>query len=202
MFLKKLEPFLLDALDNCGYTQPTEVQKTSIPKIKSGVDLFIKADEGTGKTTAIVITVIQQLKQAFKDVPRALIVTATREKSEQMKELFQQLAQNTDLRVFCEADAGNLYDLRDKIYAGSDVVIATAKKLNELYAFSGINLNNLKMFIVDDAELIMREQILSEINRLAPYIPKSQRIVCCSRFTNQMNSFEEEYMNFPHRIEF
>lgn len=114
-----------------------------------------------------------------------------------MKLLFEELAQNTDLRIFCEGDAGNLHDLRDKIYAGSDIVIATAKKLNELYSFSGINLNNLKMFIIDDAELIMRDQILSEINRLAPYIPKSQRIVFCERFTVQMDNFIEEYMNFP-----
>ncbi len=202
MFLKKLDPFLLDAIADAGYQQPTAIQKTCISKIKSGVDLFIKSDEGTGKTTALVIAVIQQLKEAFEDVPRALIVTDTREKSEMLKEQFQLLGQNTNLRVFCEGDAGNLHDLRDKIYAGSDVVIATAKKLNELYAFSGINLGNLKMFIIDDAELIMRDQILLEIDRLAPYIPKSQRIVFCSRFTKQMNRFEEEYMNFPHKLEF
>lgn len=201
MFLKKLEPFLLETIDSVGYEQPTTVQKIGIPKIKSGVDLIVKSENGSGKTTAIVIAVIQQLKKAFEDVPRALIVTTTREKSEQMKAQFLQLGENTNLRVFCEGDAGNLHDLRDKIYAGSDVVIATAKKLNELYAFSGINLNNLKMFIVDDAEDIMKEQILSEINRLAPYIPKSQRIVCCSRFTKQMNGFEEEFMNFPQIIE-
>ena len=57
------------------------------------------------------------------------------------------------------------------------------------------------MFIVDDAEMIMRDQILSEINRLAPYIPKSQRIVFCQRITKQMEGFSEEYMNFPIILE-
>eukprot|EP01029_Cantina_marsupialis_P007716 TRINITY_DN1874_c0_g6_i1.p2 TRINITY_DN1874_c0_g6~~TRINITY_DN1874_c0_g6_i1.p2 ORF type:complete len:205 (-),score=23.82 TRINITY_DN1874_c0_g6_i1:740-1354(-) len=197
MFLKKLDAHLLEAIEDFGFETPTKTQKTSISKIKSGADLIVRADENSGKSSTIVISVIQQLKAEFEDVPRALIVVADRDKSIAMKEQFLALGMNTDLRVFCEGDAGNLHDLRDKIYAGSDVVIATAKKLNELYAFSGINLNNLKMFIVDDAEMIMREQILSEINRLAPYIPKSQRIVFCQRITKQMEGFAEEYMNFP-----
>jgi superfamily II DNA/RNA helicase len=197
MFLKKLDQHLLDAIEEFGFEKPTKTQKQSISKIKSGIDLLVRSDEKSGKTATIAISVIQQLKSKFEDVPRALIVVSSREKSIELKLLFEELAQNTDLRIFCEGDAGNLHDLRDKIYAGSDIVIATAKKLNELYSFSGINLNNLKMFIIDDAELIMRDQILSEINRLAPYIPKSQRIVFCERFTVQMDNFIEEYMNFP-----
>jgi len=197
MFLKKLDPHLLEALEEAGFESPKKVQKSSISKIKSGADLIVRADEKSGKSSTIVISVIQQLKSEFEDVPRAIIVVATREKAIEMKEQFLILGKNSDLRVFSEGDAGNLMDLRDKVYAGSDVVIATAKKFNELYCNSGINLNSLKMFIVDDAELIMRDQILSEINRLSPYIPKSQRIVFCNRITKQMDDFSEEYMNFP-----
>lgn len=197
MFLKKLDPHLLEALEEAGFESPKKVQKSSISKIKSGADLIVRADDKSGRSSTIVISVIQQLKSEFEDVPRAIIVVATREKAIEMKEQFLLLGKNTDLRVFSEGDAGNLLDLRDKVYAGSDVVIATAKKFNELYCNSGINLNSLKMFIVDDAEQIMRDQILSEINRLAPYIPKSQRIVFCNRITKQMEDFSEEYMNFP-----
>nr|WP_320117150.1 DEAD/DEAH box helicase [uncultured Marinifilum sp.] len=197
MFLKKLDQHLLEALEDIGFESPTKVQKSSISKIKSGADLIVRADEKSGKSSTIAISVIQQLKSEFEDVPRAIVVVASREKAIEMKEQFLELGKNTDLRVFSEGDAGNLLDLRDKVYAGSDVVIATAKKFNELYSNSGINLNRLKMFIVDDAEMIMRDQILSEINRLSPYIPKSQRIVFCSKITKQMGNFSEEYMNFP-----
>ncbi|MGQ1910222.1 DEAD/DEAH box helicase [Marinifilum sp. RC60d5] len=201
MFLKKLDQHLLEALEEAGFETPTTVQKSSISKIKSGVDLIVRADENSGRSNTIIISVIQQLKSEFEDVPRAIIVVADREKAIAMKEQFLILSKNTDLRIFSEGDAGNLHDLRDKVYAGSDVVIATAKKFNELYSNSGINLNSLKMFIVDDAEMIMRDQILSEINRLAPYIPKSQRIVFCSRITKQMENFSEDYMNFPTIID-
>ena len=201
MFLKKLDPHLLEAIAEYGFETPTKVQKSCISKIKSGVDLIVRADGKSGRTNTIVISVIQKLKAEFEDVPRALIVVPDRDKAFAMKEKFDVLGKNTNLRVFCAVDGGNLHDLRDTIYAGSDVVIGTAKRLNELYAFSGINLNNLKMFIVDDAELIMRDQILSEINRLAPYIPKSQQVVFCDRITKQLESFSEKFMNFPIVLE-
>ena len=202
MFLKKLDQHLLDAIHETGFVAPTPVQKSCIPKIKSGVDLVVRADGDSGKTNAIVISVIQQLKSEFEDVPRALIIVSDKVSAFQMKQQFDLLGKNSNLRVFCAVEGGNLHDLRDQIYAGSDVVIGTAKRLNELYAFSGINLNNLKMFIVDDAELIMKDQILSEINRLAPYIPKSQRLVFCNRLTKQMDKFFEESMNFPVILDF
>jgi len=201
MFLKKLDQHLLEAISENAWETPTKVQKTCISKIKSGVDLLIRADKNTGRTSTIVISVIQQLKSEYEDVPRALILAADKESALLMKEQFDILGQHTNLRVFCAVEGGRLDDLRDTIYAGSDVVIGTAKRLNELYTYSGINLNSLKMFIVDDAELILKDQILSEINRLAPYVPKSQRIVFCERFTVQMSNFAEEYMNFPMQLD-
>lgn len=202
MFLKKLDPQLLEAIEVNGFETPTKVQKNCISKIKSGVDLLIKAPEKSGKTSTIIISVIQQLKKEFEDVPRALIVVPDRKAAIELKEKFEAFSEETSLRIFSEGDAGNLHDLRDKIYAGSDVVIATAKKFNELYSFSGINLNNLKMFIVDDAELVMKEQILSDVNKFSDYLPKSQKIIFTKTITNRMNSYMENFMNFPQVLEF
>lgn len=201
MFLKKLDAQLLEALEENGFETPTKVQKTCISKIKSGADLFVKAPEKSGKTSTIIISVIQQLKAEFEDVPRALIVVTDREEAIELKEKFEAFTEETSLRIVGEGDAGNLHKLRDLIYVGSDVVIATAKKLNELYSFSGINLNNLKMFIVDDAEMVMKEQIVSDINRLSDCLPKSQKIVFTKTINNRMRDYMENFMNFPQIIE-
>jgi len=202
MFLKKIEPFLQDTLKKTEYLVPTKVEKTCIPKIKSGIDIIINAPTGSGKTSSIVITVIQQLKKAEADVPRALIITSSIEETERIKAQFETLGKNTNLRVFCESDTKKLEDLRDLIYFGSDIVILTAKKVNELYFYNGINLNGLKMFIVDDAELVMRDQILSQINKFAPNLPKCQRIVFCNKFNHQTQHFQKEFMNFPEILDF
>lgn len=202
MFLKKIDQHLLDAIEEFGFTKPTKLQKSCFSKIKSGIDLLIDAPEKSGKTTAITIGVIQQLKEEFEDVPRALIIVANKEKAIAMKEQFNALGSNTNLRVFCAVEGGDILILRDRIYAGSDVVIGTAKRLNELYSCSGINLNNLKMFIIDDAELILRDQILSDINRLSPYIPKSQRIVFTKGISNRLENYMEKFMHSPEILHF
>lgn len=79
MFLKKLDQHLLDAIEEFGFEKPTKTQKQSISKIKSGIDLLVRSDEKSGKTATIAISVIQQLKSKFEDVPRALIVVSSRE---------------------------------------------------------------------------------------------------------------------------
>ncbi|MDE5418698.1 DEAD/DEAH box helicase [Labilibaculum sp. DW002] len=201
MFLKKLDQPLLEAIEENGFETPTKVQKACISKIKSGVDLFVKAPEKSGKTSTIIISVIQQLKTEFEDVPRAVIVVPDREAAIELKEKFEAFTEEIDLRIFGEGDAGNLHKLRDIIYAGSDVVIATAKKFNELYSYSGINLNNLKMFIVDDAEMIMKDQLLCEVNRFSEYLPKSQKIVFTTRINKRMQDYMENFMNFPQIVE-
>lgn len=195
MFTKKVHKHLSSALMDEGFENPKPLQKICIPKIKSGADLLCVGPEKSGKSSTIVITVIQKLDKAFADVPRALIVVPDRERAFAMKEMFDNLGKNTNLRVFCAVGGENIHNLRDTIYEGSDVVIGTAKRLNELYSFSGINLNNLKMFVVDDAQLILKDEILSQLNRLSENIPKSQHILFTNKLTNRIESYQDNYMN-------
>ena len=71
-FNKLIEP-LKDTLKNKGFDEPLQLQKQILSKIKSGASLFVVAPNDSGKTTSIIISVIQKLKNAFEDAPRALI---------------------------------------------------------------------------------------------------------------------------------
>jgi superfamily II DNA/RNA helicase len=192
MFLKKLDEQLLIALEQEGFEKPTPIQKKSIGKMKSGRDCLFLAPEKSGKTSAIVIAVIQQLKAAFEDVPRALIVVEDRAKADAMKEQFDILGEHTDLRVFPVYQGENILKQRDRVYAGCDVLIGPAKFLNELYSNSGMNLNGLKMYIVDDGYAVFKHEITSQIDRLTTSTPESQRIV----FTTEMNVRIQDYLEY------
>lgn len=195
MFLKRLIEPLNIALEEVGYEEPTEVQKNAITKIKSGADLLCLANEGTGRTTAIVIGVIHKLKAAFEDVPRALIVVPDEEHAIAMKEQFDILGKHTDLRVFPAFEKQDINKLRDNIYFGSDVVIGSAKRLNELYSYNGLNLNNLKMLIVDDADVLLRHEVMAQMDRLGDCVPKCQHIVFTKKLNDRIERFAEVYMN-------
>lgn len=201
MFVKKLNNDLSSALTEAGLTEPTEVQRLAIPRIKSGANFVCVAPEGSGKSTCLVIGIIQRLTKALNDVPRALVIVDSKEKGLEIKAIFDELGKNTDLRVVCSDLDRKIEDQRDKIYVGCDVVVGTAKRLNELYSFSGLNLNDLKMFVVDDSELVMRQIITSQIDRLAGSIPKAQQIIFANQFTDRIERYIDMFMFDPEVLE-
>ena len=146
MFTEKLDIQLLESLEENGLIESTGLQHACIPKIKSGRDVICMADNGTGKSTTIVISVLNKLKASLDDNPRALIVVADKEKAAAMKSEFDRLGSYTDLRVHTACDDGKINDQKDEIYMGSDVVIGTAKRLNQIYTLYALNLTVLKIF--------------------------------------------------------
>ena len=202
MFLKKLNENLNISIENSGLEKANALQKKAIGKVKSGADVICIGKEKSGKTTAIVISVIQILKQAVDDVPRAIIIVPDREKADAMSEVFDTLGRHTNLRVFPINSKENIEKLRDRVYAGSDVIIGTAKLIVKLYSNNGINFNGLKMFIIDDGEASIKPELTSQIDRLSDIIPKSQRIIFASENKDGISRFAERYMNIPIRLNF
>ena len=155
MKLKKLHPELVAGMIDQGFDkEPREIQTICIPKIKSGADLLVFAPEGSGKSTTIVIGVIQQLKEAFEEAPRAIIIVDNKEKAFELEAQFQLLGQHTNLRTFTVFDQGSIQFQKDTIYEGLDILIGTPRRINELLSTTGIPCANLKLLVVDDAETI------------------------------------------------
>lgn len=202
MFLKKIDEHLLQAIEEYGFEKAYDLQKISISKIKSGADFICVADDNAGKSTTIVIGVIQQLKAELNDVPRAIIVVPEKEDAEKLKELFDKLGRHTDLRVHCVVPVRKLDDQRDMVYLGSDVLIGTSKALNDLYSHSGINVNDIKMLIIDDGEIVMRQHHISQIDRLTEIIKKCQLIIFANKITDRIDRYADLFMKDPEIMEF
>jgi len=194
MFKEKLNAQLSSALEAKGMTTPTELQQHMIPKMKSGASCICIGPKGSGRSTSIVIGVIQNLKSALNDVPRAIIVVADKQQALDMKEQFNGLVRQSELRVHCAIDGEKFLVQKDKIYAGSDVVIGTARRFNELYANNGLNLNALKMFVIDDAEIVVKNEVHSQIERLANGVVKAQWLVFGDHITEKMEGFISKFL--------
>lgn len=200
MNLKKLIPELVSGLNDAGFDKnPKKIQSTSIPHIKSGADLFIISPEGSGKSTAIVIGVIQQLKEAFEEAPRAIIIAATKEKALELEAQFEIIGKHTNLRTFTVFDQGIIQYQKDMIYEGLDVLIGTPKRLNELEKITGIPLSKIKMFVVDDAESFTLDRY-AMIYRIADSINKSQFIMLANSWNKKFAKLSERIMKNPRII--
>lgn len=190
MFARKIYEPLAKALAENGIDSPLGIQKLCFSKIKGGADIHCVSGAGSGKSAIIAISIVQQLKSAVDDVPRALVTVPDAESAHAMKTVFDVMAHHTDLRVFDAHEEVNTTDLYHDIYAGSDVVIGTASRFGELYTKNIINLAGLRMFAIDDADMIIRQDELSQIFRISETSDRLQVLL----FANKNSSYFERYI--------
>ncbi|MDP2335996.1 MAG: DEAD/DEAH box helicase [Bacteroidota bacterium] len=201
MINEKLDIQLLEVLKENGLTESTELEQICIPKIKSGRDLLCIAPDGSGKTTTIVVSVLQRLKASLDDNPRAIIVVQNKERALEMQAEFARLGEYTDLRVHTACDNEKIADQKDKIYMGSDVVIGTAKRLNQIYTLYALNLGVVKIFAIDNAEQVIKSINYTQIDRLSESMPKAQRVVFATQMNDLIERFASVFMNVQEVIE-
>jgi len=197
MDLKKINPNLQLALSENSLAEANELQAASWSTIKSGADAVIIAPEGSGKTTTIVINVIQKLEKAQGESTRALIFAQDKERVVELAELFKTYGNYTDLRVLGSHDKGDIDYDKNIISLGLDVLIGTPTKINALFSSAGFNLNTVKLFVVDDAEILFKNRMDSVIQRLAGSITKTQYLFLANDITERVEIMAEKIMLEP-----
>lgn len=202
MPFKKLLPVIQDNIARIGFQNPTPFQERIIPKIKGGMNLFGIAPKGSGKTTALVISVVQKLNGTMlDDVPRALIYVKDRQAALDLEQAFQEFLKNTDLRIYSAYEEPKINNQRDDIYAGMDIVIATPKRLSKLYYMNGINLGRLQLLVVEDAEFLYDNSCHTDVNRITESLSKCQLLVFNHAFTDRMERLQDLFMNNAQIVE-
>lgn len=195
MPFKKLDPPLLEALDRLGYKEPLPFQKQIISQIKSGKNIFGLGPEGCGKTTALIISTIQKLEgAAFEDAPRALIFVKDKEAALELEENFRRFTKYMDLRIFSAFEKPNIENQKNEIYDGVDIVIATPKKLKKLFQITGINVSQLKIIIVEDAEFLSSNRDYNDLISIPEHITKCQYVVFSSEMNPKIERLQDSFM--------
>lgn len=201
VFKEKLYKQLAASLHENGFEEPKTIQQKTIARINGGTDLIAIGPDGIGKSTTIVITVIQRLREAFEDAPRAVILAGDVEKADALQEQFKTIAKHTNLRIRVAHEGGKIDKQGEEIYMGSDVVIGTPRRLFDLYLKQNLNLNKLKLFIIDDAELMIKHAYQSQIERLLQSLPKCQRLAFTNDFNPKVEALVSRIMINPTIVE-
>ena len=201
MNLKKINPNLQQALIESGLTEANPMQLDTFSTLKSGADSVIISPEKSGKSTTIVLNVIQQLVAEGEESPRALIIVEDKAKVLAMETLFDEIGKYTNLRVYGVHDKGDMEYDKNYISTGIDVLIGTPNKLNEMFSTAGYNVNRLKMFILDDAEPILRLRHETKIMRISNSITKTQRLIFAEQLTERIEILAEKMLIEPYWFE-
>ncbi len=202
MKLKKINENLQKALIENGLVEANAMQKETFSTLKSGADCLIIAPKASGKTTTIVINVIQRLAGSNEESPRALIVVEDKAKVLEMEELFDKYNQYTKLEVYGVHDKGDMDYDKNYISTGIDVLIGTPNRLSEMFSSAGYNVNRLKMFIIDDTDPILKLRHETKIMRISNSITKTQRIVFTEQLTDRVDILIEKMLIEPFEFDF
>ncbi len=198
MKLKKINEKLQDALIENGLTEANILQMETFSTIKSGADCMIVSPAGTGKSTTIVLNVIQQLAGQTEESPRALIIVEDKEKVLAMEALFEKYGKYTNLEVYGVHDKGDMDYDKNYISTGIDVLIGTPNKLSDMFTTAGYNVNRLKMMILDDADPILRLRNETKIMRISNSIAKTQRIIFAEILTERIEILADKFLLEPY----
>nr|WP_198999838.1 DEAD/DEAH box helicase [Flavobacterium sp. ASV13] len=198
MKLKKINEKLQDALIENGLTEANVLQQETFSTIKSGADCIIISPEGSGKSTTIVLNVIQQLAGQTEESPRALIFVEDKTKVLEMEALFEKYGKYTNLEVYGVHDKGDMDYDKNYVSTGIDVLIGTPNKLSDMFTTAGYNVNRLKMFIIDDADPILKLRHETKIMRISNSIAKTQRIIFAETLTERIEILADKMMLEPY----
>ena len=197
MQLKKINPNLQQALIENELLEANEMQQDTFSTIKSGADAVIQSPKGSGKTTTIVLNVIQRMEKTMGESTRALIIVGNKEKVLEMEELFLKYGTYTDLSILGVHDKGDIDYDKNIISMGLDILIGTPYRVNALFSSAGFNINTIKMFVVDDADIIFRSRLDATILRLSASIEKTQRLFFTTEITERVESLADKIMIEP-----
>ncbi len=197
MKLKKINTDLQEALLVNGFELPTELQKKTFGTIKSGVDTVLVAPTEEGKTLALVIAVMQRLERQNEEeiATQALVVVKDQEAVLEMVTLFENVNAKADLRIYGVHDRTDLDNDKNMLSLGNDVLIGTIERLNLMFSGAGFDVNQLKMYVVDDLDLQLKARLEPRLYRLSESIGKTQRIYTASDLDERVDFFIDKTMN-------
>ncbi len=163
------------ALKNEGYDKPTSIQEQAIPYALKGRDVLGCAQTGTGKTAAFAIPIIQKIyeqkiyEQKIKNSKRyvkALILTPTRELAVQIEESFRVYGRYTNLKYLSIFGGVSQNPQTEMLRRGVDVLIATPGRLNDLINQGQVNLQNVSMFVLDEADRMLDMGFIHDVKKI------------------------------------
>lgn len=201
MFKERLNKRLAAELEAIGITEPKPLQEKSIPKINGGFDIIAVAPSLSGKTSTLVMGTLQKLGTANEEPPRALILAPTMDKVLEIKNLFHTLSKQTNFRIKCAYEEGKIDIQSEEIYVGADIVIGTPQRILEIYFSKNLNLNKIKIFAIDDAELMIKHRFQGPIDRIGLSLPKCQHLVFTNELDDKVQKLISKFIVAPQIIE-
>ena len=194
------EEFRLKLAQN-GIPEISEEQLSLLKTLKGGQDFLFEAWDPAEITVLNALYLIDKIKADETELlPRALVFCSDIDTCLKLESLINSLAKISGLVTVVTHDKGKKVQQRIDLYSGCDIVIGNAKRICELYFQNGINLKNLKLISIIDANAIVAGGGLTPILRLNESITKCQKLIFFDEENAKVESLLEEFPVNPRIV--
>jgi superfamily II DNA/RNA helicase len=204
-----LDPKLLAAVVDSGYTSMTPIQAKAIPIVLEGRDVMGAAQTGTGKTAAFTLPLLQRMMShenasasPARHPVRALVLTPTRELAVQVAENVAKYAKRSNLRSMVVFGGVDMKPQTAELKAGVEVLIATPGRLLDHIEAKNCALHQVEYVVLDEADRMLDIGFLPDLQRILSFLPKQrQTLLFSATFSPEIRKLAQSYLHDPVTVE-
>ena len=204
-----LDPKLLRAVSESGYTAMTPIQAKAIPIVLAGRDVMGAAQTGTGKTAAFTLPLLQKMLRhenasmsPARHPVRALVLAPTRELADQVADNVKKYAKQTQLRSTVVFGGIDMKPQTLALKAGVEVLIATPGRLLDHIEAKNAVLNQVEYVVLDEADRMLDIGFLPDLQRILSFLPKErQTLLFSATFSPEIKRLANSYLQDPVLVE-
>jgi ATP-dependent RNA helicase CshB len=199
------KPFIIEAVNKLGFSEPTEIQERLIPIIEKGESAIGQSQTGTGKTHAYILPIIEKINPNLNEV-QAVITAPTRELANQ---IYQEI-----LKVIEHAEEGEKYTARsfiggtdklraiEKLKTQPQIVVGTPGRINDLVKENALHIHKAGILVIDEADLMLDMGFIQDVDQFAGRMPeKLQMLVFSATIPEKLKPFMKKYMDNPKYVQ-
>ncbi|KAK2716911.1 hypothetical protein QYM36_007156 [Artemia franciscana] len=191
---------LLMGIFEKGWEYPSPIQEASIPTALTGRDILARAKNGTGKTGAYSIPVLEMIDPS-KHYIQAMVIVPTRELALQTSGICIELSKYRGIKVMVTTGGTNLKDDIMRIYENVHMVIATPGRILDLMEKRVANVDKCKILVLDEADKLLSQDFKGMLDRLISFLPEDRQILLYSAtFPLTVESFMKKHLKNPYEI--
>lgn len=194
---------VLKSIEECGYTEPTPIQEKAIPAILMTRDIVGLAQTGTGKTASFTLPMIEILSggRAKARMPRSLVLTPTRELAAQVAANFDTYGKHSKLTMALLVGGESMGEQAKKLERGVDVLIATPGRMLDLFERGHILLNDIKVFVIDEADRMLDMGFIPDIEKIVATLPViRQTLLFSATMPPEIKKLSDKFLSNPKEI--
>ncbi len=192
---------ILQGLKENGFEETFPIQEKAIPIVLSGKDLIGKAQSGSGKTLAFSIPILEKINKNLRQI-QSIVLAPTRELALQIYEEMLKAGKHRGLR-YAIVYGGKSMEMQIRaLREGAQIVIATPGRFIDHLQRGNLNLNNVRIVVLDEADRMLDMGFIDDVNFILRHVPRErQTLLFSATLPEPIRAIVHRYMKTPHTVE-